>query len=250
MMKRLLTIINLVILLCIPSHAETFTDDIELDMRLGYNIGGVMPLGMPASIRGLNAYTPQINPQFSLMAHKPLGAGFGIMSGLSAGRKAMKIDATVKGYQMVMTQGDESVEGLFTGNVVSKSSAWGVTLPVQATYSITPALRLRLGPYLTYAFYRTFSGYAYDGYLRKDTPTGERVEIGNTSETRGEYDFNDDLRPLQFGLDLGIDWHTSPGFGFYADLQWGLSGAFNSSFKTIEQTMYPIYGTIGIIKTL
>ena len=31
-----------------------------------------------------------------------------------------------------------------------------------------------------------------------------------------------------------------------ADLNWGLSGFFKSSFKTLDQTLYPIYGTIGI----
>ena len=49
------------------------------------------------------------------------------------------------------------------------------------------------------------------------------------------------------GLDLGIDWLFARRVGMYADLQWGLTGTFRGDFKTIEQTLYPIYGTIGIM---
>jgi hypothetical protein len=35
-------------------------------------------------------------------------------------------------------------------------------------------------------------------------------------------------------------------FGVSADLSWGLTGVFPGSFKTVEQTLYPIYGTIGV----
>lgn len=247
----------LLVAFCAPMSAEEQTDstagrihDITLDVRRGINIGGVMPLSMPASIRGLNSYTPQLNPQLALYASTPLGRNFGLMSGVRIERKAMKTDARVKGYHMVMTRGGESVEGLFTGNVATKSSTWGVTVPVFATYAVCNAVQMRLGPYLSLLFSKTFGGHAYEGYLRKDTPTGERVEIGTTPETWGDYNFNDDMRSFQLGMDLGVDWRLSDKFGFYADLQWGLTDAFKSSFATIEQTMYPIYGTIGIFKTL
>ena len=35
-----------------------------------------------------------------------------------------------------------------------------------------------------------------------------------------------------------------------ADLSWGLTGIFKKDFDTIEQTMFPIYGTIGVIYQL
>jgi hypothetical protein len=55
------------------------------------------------------------------------------------------------------------------------------------------------------------------------------------------------MRHFQFGIDAGIDWQIYKRWGAYADLQWGVSGVHKSSFKTIEQTLYPIFGTVGII---
>jgi hypothetical protein len=34
--------------------------------------------------------------------------------------------------------------------------------------------------------------------------------------------------------------------GFSFDLSWGLTGIHKSDFKTVEQTLYPIYGTIAV----
>ena len=39
-------------------------DDLRYQARLGYNIGGTMPMGMPASIRGLDSYKPK--PSFTM----------------------------------------------------------------------------------------------------------------------------------------------------------------------------------------
>ena len=47
-------------------------------------------------------------------------------------------------------------------------------------------------------------------------------------------------------LGMGYSWQFSRRYGAYADLSWGLIGAFKRDFKTIEQTMYPIFGSIGI----
>ena len=40
------------------------------------------------------------------------------------------------------------------------------------------------------------------------------------------------------------------GIGVSADLNWGLTGIFPSDFKTVEQTLYPVYGTIGVFYRL
>ena len=34
--------------------------------------------------------------------------------------------------------------------------------------------------------------------------------------------------------------------GLSFDLSWGLTGIHKSDFKTVEQTLYPIYGTIAL----
>lgn len=217
-----------------------------IDVRLGWSIGGTMPLNMPASIRSLNSYTPQPNFQVGAGYEYVLNESWGIEGGLNLEKKGMSIDAGVKGYKMSMVKGGEVIEGYFNGNVVSKASTLQLSVPVQAVFHPSQKVKVKAGPYVAFALDRDFSGYAYDGYLRQDTPTGPRINIGSTETERGEYDFHDDLRAMNWGLDLGCDWSLRERIGVYADLTWGLNGVFKSSFHTIDQTMYPIYGTIGI----
>ena len=220
----------------------------KLEFRAGYSIGGTAPLGMPAAIRGLNSFKPLFNLQVGADLERRISDKWGFTAGLRLDRKGMKTDARTKGYHMTMVKGGEAIEGYFYGNVVTQASTWVISIPLQADYWFTKDFKLRLGPYFGLNIDKDFDGWAYDGYLRKDTPNGERIMLGSTQEDRGEYDFGDEMRPLQWGLDLGLDYHIYRGWGLYAELQWGLSSVFKSSFKTIEQKMYPLYGTIGIVK--
>ena len=146
---------------------------------------------------------------------------------------------------------DESeLEGYFTGHVRQKVRQWMLTLPIEATLQLSNKLQLRGGPYVSLLTNRDFSGYAFSGYLRVDDPTGARVDMGDTEGQWATYDFTDELRRLQFGLAAGVDWQLHRRFGASFDLSWGLTGIHKSSFKTIEQTLYPIYGTLGIFYRL
>lgn len=266
-------------------HAVTF------DVRFGDNIGGTIPLGMPACIRHLNSFSPHFNPQFASYVTVPLKHNFNIVSGLKVDRKSMRIDADAKAYYVEMTRGGEPVVGYFTGKVNLSSNLWTITIPVFAGYDLSEHFSLRLGPYISFAFSRNFSGYAYNGYLRSISsmgqidqeflysliqsgldlstmtnadligllhsvphdyqyPTGERLEVGTSSDQRGDFDFSSDMRRVFYGIDLGVDWNVTHSMGVYADLQWGLNGIFKSSFTTVSYTMYPLFATIGIYKKL
>ena len=109
---------------------------------------------------------------------------------------------------------------------------------------------LKCGPYISYVSTRVFKGHVYDGYLREGDPTGTRIELGNTPDSWGTYDFSDQMRHLQLGVNLGADWQFHHRWGVYADLAWGITGVHRSSFHTIEQTLYPIFGTVGVIYRL
>lgn len=220
--------------------------DLRYMVRLGYSLGGTAPVGMPATIRSLDKYTPTNNTLLGLDAYKPLTEKWGLQAGFHYQNKGMKTDAKVKGYSMEMRRGDETLSGLFTGNVVTEVDEWMVTLPLQAAYNVSPKLRLKFGPYFSYVLSNNFSGYAYDGYLRVGDPTGDKVELGHVEGERGDYDFTEDLRHWQFGLDLGADWFFSNRFGAYAGLSWGLTNIFRKDFHVIEQSLYPIYGSIGL----
>ena len=54
------------------------------------------------------------------------------------------------------------------------------------------------------------------------------------------------MRTMQFGIAVGADVSLTSRLGLSADVSWGLTGIFPGDYKTVEQTLYPIYGTIGI----
>ena len=248
-MKR--KIIMLLATACISLQAagmdwRGLTDSLTYFARLGYNVGGTAPVGLPASIRKLNSYKIPANISLALDVYKPLDGRWGIMAGLHFGNKGMETDARVKSYYMEITQGGESLEGYFTGNVLTKVEEWLVTIPIEAVYDVSHSVRLRVGPYVSYVLSHHFHGDAYDGYLRRGTPVGVRGDLGNEPETRGSYDFSEHMRKFQFGLQAGMDYQFSRRWGAYAALSWGLTGVFKSDFHTIEQTLYPLYGTIGL----
>ena len=214
--------------------------------RLGYNIGGTAPLGMPASIRSLDAFHLSANFMEGLDVGYEFTRKIGVQAGLHLERKDMDGEVTVKGYKMKVKMDADEMEGYFTGHVRQQVDMWMITLPVQFTFNASRKLTLKAGPYVSWLFEKNFSGYAYDGYLRKDDPTGPMVKMGTTKDEWATYDFPDDMRRWQFGVGVGLDWDIYRGFGVSADLNWGLTGLMKSSFKTVDQVLYPIYGTIGI----
>lgn len=221
--------------------------------HVGYNIGGTAPIGMPASIRTLHSYSLRPNFTLGVDVYHPISGKWGYIGGIRFENKGMKTDAGVKGYHMKIVRGGEELEGLFTGSVVTKVDMCLLTVPLQATYDVSNKVRLKLGPYVSYITAKKFEGWAYDGYLRrqeegheKGDPTGQKVMLGHDDGERGNYDFSSDMRNWQFGLDLGADWFITKRWGAKAELSWGLTGIFKKGFDTIEQTMYPVYGTIGV----
>lgn len=237
--------------LFVGSRAEAGTlDSLQLKARAGYNIGGTTPVPLPATIRSLDGYS--LTPSFMVGADAvlPLTRQWGIMTGLRFENKGMKGDVTTKAYFMEVVKGDQKMAGLFTGHVEQEVRQWMLTVPVQATLTLSRKVMLKGGPYVSFLLDKGFSGIASDGYLRKDTPTGPKILMGNREGEWATYDFDDDMRSVQFGVGLGIDWQVYKRLGVSADLNWGLTGIFPGDFKTVEQTLYPVYGTIGVFYRL
>lgn len=258
-MKRNIISLLLALMASAAAVGGNIFDNLVYDLRLGYNIGGTAPMGMPATIRSLDAYRPTASLAFALGVYKPLDSHWGLTTGLRLENKGMDIDATVKGYHMRITQGGSGeLEGVFTGKNHTEVNQWMLTLPLQATYWLGNKVCLKLGPYFSYVNSPSFKGYASDGYLRKNPlspgapgydpndPRGEKVELGTTEDERGTYDFSDDLRNLQWGMMLGADWRFHETWGVFADVSWGFTGIFKSNFTVLDQKLYPVYGTIGV----
>lgn len=247
MIKTIITVLALAI--STASSAGDFVSSLVFDVRAGYSIGGTAPVGLPSSIRELNSY--KLTPSFRIGADArgSFSDRWGLMAGLRLENKGMNEDARVKNYHMAIVRGGQELEGRYFGDVETRVSEWMFTLPVQATLALG-RFTLKCGPYVSVLLSRSFKGNAHDGYLRVGDPTGAKVIMGNESDTRGHYDFSSHMRRMQWGADVGAEYFFSGKTGVSADLSWGLSGVHHSNFKTIEQTLYPIYGTIGIVHKL
>jgi hypothetical protein len=58
------------------------------------------------------------------------------------------------------------------------------------------------------------------------------------------------MRNFHVGVGIGLDWRFYKNLGMSVDLNWGLNGIFQSDFKTVAPTLFPIYGTIGVFYRL
>lgn len=253
MMKK--TIVFILSILVSSFHLQAQSDDthgIRLSalkgftygIRAGINIGGTSPLPIPAEIRGIESYNPTMSFSIGANANKQFDPHWGMQVGLYLEDKGMKTHATVKQYHTSITGYDgEQKSGYWTGHVRTKVTQSSITIPVLATYNISPRVNLKFGPYVSYILEREFTGTVFDGYLRENDPTGDKMEI--TGENAASYDFSDDMRKLQWGLQLGTQWKAFKHLLVFGDLSWGCSNIFKSDFNTITFNMYPIYATVG-----
>ena len=236
----------LALLAACPAVAQENTGQIQLKARAGYSIGATAPIGIPPSIRGIESFTLTPNFMVGVDGMYPLSEKFGLQAGLHYEIKDMDGEVTTKGYHMKVKMDDDELEGVYTGHVRQKVRQRMFTIPLQLTCELSQKVQLKAGPYVSLLFSREFSGYASDGYMRKDDPTGVKVVMGSREGEWATYDFSDDMRRCQMGVAVGIDWAFYRRLGLSADLTWGLTGIHRGDFKTVEQTLYPIYGTIGL----
>ena len=244
-MKKAL-LLGLIGLMSVMGVRAGVIDSVDVRLRIGYNFGGTSPLSLPASIRSIDAFQPTFSPCIGAEMTIPVVSGqWSVVGGIRLENKGMDAEVTVRGYRMAMVKGNSQISGLFWGHVSQEVSQWMLTVPVSFQLSISD-FRFRLGPYVSLLVSKEFSGIASDGYLRQGDPTGPKIEIGNKEGEWATYDFSDDMRSLQWGVGIGVDWQMSSRLGLSADLHWGLSCIFQSDFKTVEQTLYPIYGSVGV----
>ena len=221
-------------------------DSIRFDVRLGYALGGTVPTHIGNEIRGINSYTPGFNFTVAAETSYPLGEHWAVHSGLRFELGSMDVDSRVKNYDIEVVRGEESLKGIFMGNVRIKSAQRRISLPVQAVYRFNDKWSVRGGVFMGWLMNRRFWGWAYDGYLREGTPVGAKIEMGSEPGDRGDFDFDANMRHMQWGLDVGGDWQLHRRWGVFAELTYGLSGLFKSDFHSV-QPLRPLYGTLGVI---
>lgn len=218
----------------------------EYELRAGISIGGTSPLPLPREIRKIDSYDPTLNILLEGNMYKWFDDNkkWGMVTGLRFENKNMETKATVKNYSMEITGYDGNhLKGNWTGGVQTTVKSTCLTIPVLAAYAITPRWNVKLGPYFSYVMKHDFSGEVYDGYLREGNPTGDKISFSGNSTA--SYNFKDDMRNFQWGLQAGADWRAFKHLKVFADLTWGLNDIFKKDFETISFAMYPIYLHVG-----
>ena len=153
----------------------------------------------------------------------------------------MKTDATVKNYHMKMIANDGGeMEGQWTGGVTTSVKQSLLTVPVLVVYKVSKRWEMELGPWFSYLTSGEFSGTAYDGYLRDGDPTGEKANVSSAT-----YNFDDDLRRFQCGMQFGAQWRAFSHLNVSANLTWGVVPIFKKDFDTVTFNMFPIYANLG-----
>ena len=221
------------------SITQSYLRGWEYSLKAGFSIGGTAPLPLPEEIRKIDSYVPSMTISIEGNATKWLDEKklWGLTLGLRLETKNMTTEATVKNYGMkiINTNGGE-LEGLWTGGVKTKVKNSYLTVPVLANYKVSKRWKLVAGPYFSYLLEGDFSG-------RTPNETGSRVDF--SGESVATYDFSDDLRRFQWGIQFGGEWKAFKHLNVYADLTWGLNDIFKKNFDTISFAMYPIYLNVG-----
>lgn len=219
---------------------------LDYEFRAGVNIGGTSPLPLPEEIRSIDGYNPGLALSIEGNVTKWLDKRqkWGVALGLRLETKSMDTKATVKNYGMeILNDAGGRTAGLWTGGVKTKVKSSFLTVPVLAKYRVSNRWQVSAGPYFSYMMDGDFSGQVYEGHLRTPDATGSVVNF--TGDNVATYDFSDDLRKFQWGVQAGGSWNAYKHLTVHADLQWGLNDIFKKDFNTITFSMYNIYLNIG-----
>jgi hypothetical protein len=237
-------IFYLLVLFCCSAIQAQTEKKITYNIITGANIGGSIPLPMPAEVREIKNYKALLNLSIGVQADYHINNQWGIRSGLKLEDKGMQTSARVANYHMSVNinQGDEMghKEGYYTGEITNKTVFSYLTLPVMALYELNDRLKLEGGIYASYAIKKDFKGSARDGYIRED-PTYPKVAV-----TEGSYDFSKDMRDWDFGLSIGADYRFYQNLSAFAMLNWGLFQTLDPDKKQVGIDMYNVYFSIGL----
>ena len=115
-MKKLLTLI----LLTLGTAATA--QNVEINARAGYSVGGTVPMGFPEALRGLNSFAPKFNYRIGLDASYQWNRHWGILAGLYMEQKGFKSDVSLRQFDVILRQGVETITGPYTAMLSSTSA--------------------------------------------------------------------------------------------------------------------------------
>ena len=214
----------------------------EFKINGGYNIGGTSPLPLPVEIREIESYTPSaFAPHVAFEAIRWFNEKWGAAVQLTLDYKGFTVKDQVKNLHTEIEMGDEKYIGNFTGKNKTQINNSYITIPVTASYRFSEKWIAQLGFYAGYLYNPGFKGTASDGYIRRASPIGEKTIVDNAT-----FDFSDDLKKFDFGLQMAGEWKFYQNFALRGQITWGTTPILPADFTAVSFDMYNIYGMLGI----
>ncbi len=247
-MNKKFILLIVVGIITFPLYAQNLlTKKWEHEIVVGLNIGGTMPIPLPAEIRKIRSFSPNLNPVIAFSATRWINNSklWGITSGFNIDYKGFTEQADVKYMYTKLNVGEGenagTYSGTFSGKNETKVKNGYFTIPLMAAYHPWNDLIFRLGGYISYLHTAKFEGTATDGYIRDHGPTGQKTNVDYA-----EFDFSDDVRNIDAGLSASVEWAFSNSLSLAGQLNWGLVPVFPSNFEGISHKMYNVYASFGI----
>ncbi len=216
--------------------------------RMGFTIGGITPVPLPAEVREMKSFSPNGAFMQEIFGYKLFNGKFGVYLGERLAIEGMNVEARVKNYRMSIEQGGDYISGYFTGVDKTEAKLISVKIPIEFMARVNSRLDLRVGPYIQVNLHKEFKGEVYDGYLRENTPTGQKIVFSDGSTAL--YDFSEDVKKTSFGAEVAADFQIKNNIGIFANLDYGFSSVFPDDFETISFKMYPIFFSLGVSYSL
>lgn len=223
---------------------ENKAGKVDVQFMLGTKIGGAAPLSLPREIRKIKSYSPNVPFFVGTKANYHIDSKWGVALGLTFEGKGMDTKATVKGYKTTFNAVNDSkdeLRGYYTGDITTKVHNLYLSVPIQATYQLSDRWNVQAGPYISFAVKKEFYGEAYNGYLRHEQPTGNKIIVDNA-----DYDFNESVRNIDVGLSLGAQYTIDKKFFALAQLDYGFNNIMKTGFESISFGLHNIFMNVGV----
>jgi len=238
------TLFTILFLLVFSALFAQNRGELEHKLVAGFHLGASTPVPIPAEVRKVVAWYPQFSPRLGYTLSYGLTEKWAAGSGVMLDYKGMGVIDEVKYMRtsVVMNPGDAPVEGYFVGENKTEVKTSYISVPLYIRYNPGNHFDFRAGGYVAYLFSGQFSGYASNGYLRQNEPTGPKIEITSPAY----FDFNDRISIFDCGLSLVADYAFSRKLGVTGELNWGLTDIFKPDFKVMPFVMHNIYAMLGV----
>ena len=121
--------------------------ELEYEVNAGVNIGGASPIPLPAEIRRIDSYNPDLNLRLGASVTKwiDMRKKWGVNVGVRVETKGMETKASVKNYGMEILDNGNKLKGRWTGMVHTKYHSRQFVVPITGVYKINRRLKVNFG---------------------------------------------------------------------------------------------------------